>query len=408
MFTFVKSLYEKVFTFVYSFKILIVYKCKIKYIYICNMKDNLQLATEYLYSNIFGRYVTMNHIDPFLDTLHLGFKISTIGYSVQNSPIKAIQFGTGKIKILIWSQMHGNESTTTKGLIDYLNYLNLDKNEFERISSNYTLFIIPILNPDGAILYTRENANKVDLNRDAFDCTQPESIILRRILEDFHPNYCFNLHDQRTIFGLLESKLPATMSFLTASYNNERDFNVVRKEAACLIAGIDDELQKYIPNQIGRFDDSFNINCTGDYFTFKGFPTILFEAGHYKNDYQRDIVRKYVFIALKSAISISYENVIVASNFNKYLHIYQNNKCFYDFIFKNVKIIDNNVEKIIKFAVQFREDLKDGKIEFIPQIVQIENLDGFLAHQTIDFENKLFVKDNRNFPKIGDTIKINI
>lgn len=372
------------------------------------MKDNLQLATKYLHRTISGRYVTMNHINPFLETLHSGFNISTIGYSVENNLIKAIQFGEGKTKILAWSQMHGNESTTTKGLMDYLNYLNLNEEEFENISKNYTLYIIPILNPDGAVLYTRENANKVDLNRDAFDCSQPESKILRSVLETFNPDYCFNLHDQRTIFGLLESEKPATMSFLTASYNNEREFNVVRKKAAEVIVGINKELQKYIPNQVGRFDDSFNINCTGDYFTNKGFPTILFEAGHYHNDYQRDIVRKYVFISIKSAISTIGENVIVGSNFNKYLHIYQNNKCFYDFIFKNVKIIDNNVEKNIKFAVQYKEVLKNGEIEFIPEIIQIENLDDFFAHQTIDFKNNLFEFENRNFPKIGDAIKIRI
>ena len=372
------------------------------------MKDNLQLATEYLYNNIAGRYVTMNHIDTFLETLHSGFKISTIGFSVENNPIKAIKFGEGKTKILVWSQMHGNEATTTKGLIDYLNYLNLDKSEFENISKNYSLYIIPILNPDGAIIYTRENANKVDLNRDAFDCTQPESKVLRSVLESFNPDYCFNLHDQRTIFGLLESEKPATMSFLTASYNNEREFNVVRRKAAAVIIKINEELQKFIPNQVGRFDDSFNINCTGDYFTNRGYPTILFEAGHYHNDYQRDIVRKYVFISLKSAILGTDENVMTETDFNKYLHIYQNNKCFYDIIFKNVKIIDNNVEKIIKFAVQYKEVLKNNEIEFIPEIIQIENLDGFYAHQTIDFKNDLFEFDNRNFPKIGDTIKIRI
>lgn len=372
------------------------------------MKDNLQLATEYLYSNILGRYVTMNHIESFLNTLHSGFKISTIGFSVKNNPIKTIQFGEGKTKILVWSQMHGNESTTTKGLIDYLNYLNLNKNEFENIFKNYSLYIIPILNPDGAILYTRENASKVDLNRDAFDCTQPESKILRNVLEEFNPDYCFNLHDQRTIFGLLESEKPATMSFLTASYNNEREFNVVREQAAKVIVGIDVELQKFIPNQVGRFDDSFNINCTGDYFTNKGYPTILFEAGHYSNDYQRDIVRKYVFISLKSAISIIDESALKSIDFNKYLHIYQNNKCFFDIIFKNVKIIDNNVEKNIKFAVQFKEVLNDDKIEFVPEIIQIENLDNFYAHQTIDYKNELFEYDGRNFPKIGDIIKIRI
>jgi hypothetical protein len=370
------------------------------------MKDNLQLATEYLYDSIQGRYVTATHLDSFLETLPSVFKISTVGFSVKQQPIKAIQFGEGKHKILIWSQMHGNESTTTKGLIDYLHYLSKEKAEFERISKSFSFYILPILNPDGAAAYTRENANGVDLNRDAFDCTQPESKALRTVLETFTPDYCFNLHDQRTIFGLVESQKPATMSFLTASFNEARTFNSVREEAAAVIVGINNELQKYIPNQVGRFDDSFNINCTGDYFTNRGYPTILFEAGHYANDYCRDEVRKFVFIALKAAISFINENDIVSNDLGNYLNIYQNNKCFYDFIFKNVKINDNNVEKNIKFAVQYKEVLTEGKIEFIPEIIQIENLDTFFAHQTIDFENKLYEYENRNFPKIGDIIKV--
>ena len=370
------------------------------------MKDNLQLATKYLYESIQGRYVTATHLDSFLETLPSVFKISTVGFSVKQQQIKAIQFGEGKVKILVWSQMHGNESTTTKGLIDYLNFLHHNENEFETLSKLVTFYIIPILNPDGAAAFTRENANGVDLNRDAFECTQPESKVLQTVLETFTPDYCFNLHDQRTIFGLVESNKPATMSFLTASYNEARTFNSVREKAAAVIVGINNELQKYIPNQVGRFDDSFNINCTGDYFTSRGYPTVLFEAGHYANDYNRDVVRKFVFIALKAAISFINENDIVSNDLGNYLNIYQNNKCFYDFIFKNVKINDNNVEKNIKFAVQYKEVLKGNSIEFIPEIIQIENLDTFFAHQTIDFENKLYEYENRNFPKIGDIIKV--
>ena len=370
------------------------------------MKDNLQIATTYVYESIQGRYVTATHLDSFLETLSTAFKISTVGYSVKQQPIKAIQFGEGSVKILVWSQMHGNESTTTKGLIDYLNYLHNNEKEFEMLSKSFSFYILPILNPDGASAYTRENTNGVDLNRDAFTCTQPESQVLRTVLENFTPDYCFNLHDQRSIFGLLESQKPATMSFLTASYNEARTFNTVREKAAAIIAGINLELQKHIPNQIGRFDDSFNINCTGDYFTNRGYATILFEAGHYAKDYNRDEVRKFVFIALKAAISFINENDIVSNDLGNYLNIYQNNKCFYDFIFKNVRIYYNNVEKIIKFAVQYKEVLTEGKIAFIPEIIQIENLDSFFAHQTIDFENKLYEYENRNFPEIGDIIKV--
>ena len=49
--------------------------------------------------------------------------------------------------------------------------------------------------------------------------------------------------------------------------------------------------------QVGRFDDAFNINCVGDYFQTQGTSTILFEAGHYQNDYSREKSRKFIAFA---------------------------------------------------------------------------------------------------------------
>ena len=40
----------------------------------------------------------------------------------------------------------------------------------------------------------------------------------------------------------------------------------------------------------------------------------------------------------------------------------------------------NNVEKNIKFAFQYKEVLTEGKIEFIPEIIQIENLEAVLQY----------------------------
>ena len=98
---------------------------------------NLQLlAQQYKYSTIKGRYVNNKDLDPFLHTLSSNFKIDVLGTSVENNPIYSVSFGTGKKKILMWSQMHGNESTTTKGLIDFLHFLNSDENLKEFFSLN--------------------------------------------------------------------------------------------------------------------------------------------------------------------------------------------------------------------------------------------------------------------------------
>lgn len=347
--------------------------------------DLLQLATQNLFTHIKGRYVTNEVVFNFLKTLNDDFKISDIGQSVLGKTIKSVQVGNGKIKVLMWSQMHGNESTTTKGLIDFLSYLNTDDNIAQKIKENYTLYCIPILNPDGAELYTRENANKVDLNRDAKNKTQPESIILNSIYLNFQPNICFNLHDQRTIFAAGDSKLPATMSFLAPAYNSKREYNDVRLKAVAIINAINSELKKVIPNQIGRYDDAFNENCIGDYLTTLNIPTILFEAGHYQDDYQRDEVRKFVFISIVSALlKLDFDFNDFDNELDDYLKIPQNKVCFQDFLYKNIKINDGGNEKIVNFAAHFKEVLKNSKIEFEAKISQVDSSETTIGHFEFD------------------------
>lgn len=370
--------------------------------------DFLELAAEYLVSDLKGKYIHLDLIEPILKSYQDDFKVTAIGRSVNQQTIYQVKIGSGKTKVLIWSQMHGNEPTTTKGLIDFLNFLNSNSELANTIKFNYTLLCIPILNPDGAFAYTRENANTVDLNRDAVAETQPEMQLLKQMYNQFKPDFCYNLHDQRTIFGTLDYNLPATISFLAPAYNENRDYNEVRMQAIKIINRMYHTLSYYIPNQIGRFDDSYNVNCTGDYFTTQGTPTILFEAGHFNSDYNRDESRKFVFIALVSSFLNQNENVVVDNDLTNYLRIPQNNKCFFDFIYKNVKIIDNNVEKIINFAAQYQEVLVADKIEFIAIISKISDLENYFGHIEYDCESQLFSSEGKNYPEIGEKATFNI
>ncbi|MCU4189213.1 peptidase M14 [Flavobacterium sp. HXWNR29] len=363
--------------------------------------DSLQLATEYLEPKLKGKYIHLDVIFPLLESFKNVFEITEIGKSVQQRSIYQVQIGTGKTKILMWSQMHGNEPTTTKGLFDFFNFLSKDSELAQQIKNKYTLLCIPMLNPDGAFAYTRENANSVDLNRDAYLASQPEMKLLRILYEEFKPDYCYNLHDQRTIFGTEGFNLPATMSFLAPAFNNDRDYNEVRMKAIVIINKMNRALQEYIPYQIGRFDDSYNVNCTGDYFTTQNTPTILFEAGYFQMDYDRDESRKYVFISLLSSLLDNYENVIVDNELDNYLRIPQNNKRFFDFIYKNVKIIDNSVEKIINFAAQYDEVLENNEIYFKAKISKVSDLEEYSGHTEYDCESMLFSENGINIPEIG-------
>jgi hypothetical protein len=359
-----------------------------------------QLATQYLVNEIKGRYITNETIKPLFERFKNESILLVEGTSVLGNSIYSITIGSGKTKVLMWSQMHGNEATTTKGFFDFLNFLISKEPLAKAILCKYTIKCIPIVNPDGAAIYTRVNANAVDLNRDAFETSQPESKLLRKLLLEFQPDLAYNLHDQRTIFGTEGFKLPATISFLAPAYNESRDFNETRLKAVKIINAMNLELQKHIPNQVGRFDDSFNINCIGDYTTSIGIPTILFEAGHYPMDYQREEVRKMVFIALLSSF-LERNNSEVTNELELYMNIPQNSKCFFDFIYRNVKIISNTEEKIITFAAQFDEKLENNQIVFDAKIVQVEDLDTVKGHFEFDAQQMVFSSESGSFPKIN-------
>lgn len=361
-------------------------------------------------SSVSQRYVALSHIEPLLLRLKKHGKISVGGTSVLNKPIYVYQSGSGKIRVMMWSQMHGNESTTTKALLDLFNFLESeDGRDFQQ---KFTFCIIPMLNPDGAELWTRNNANDVDLNRDAQNLSQPESKILRKYIDEFKPDVCFNLHDQRTIFGVEGTQNPATVSFLAPSFNPEKEMNDIRKKAMEIIVYMNEELQNYIPNQTARFDDGFNINCIGDTVQRSKIPTILIEAGHYPNDYQRQITRKYIFIALLAGL----DNLKINSNsFVKYLeyfNISNNMAFFFDVFYKNVKFNYDNKQIITNFAVQFSERVKNDQIVFDALVKEVGSLEGFCGHFEYDAQGSEYADGQQNYPiinqkadfKIGEVI----
>ena len=319
-----------------------------------------------------NRYITNSHIEPLLNSLPSQFCQSLLGTSEAGMPIHGVQVGTGSKRILIWSQMHGNESTTTKALFDLFNYFELPNSE--TLLEACTLFIIPILNPDGAEVYTRLNGRQIDLNRDAKALSQSESKILRTAYNTFKPHFCFNMHGQRTIFSAGDTNNSAVISFLSPSENEERSLTVTRQKSMEIIKVMNKALQPFLPNQIGRYDDGFNGNCVGDYFQSHGTPTVLFEAGHFPEDYNREKTRKYMALALISAIDCICFDRITGANFKSYFEIPENDKLFYDIIIRNA-LLDPLQPKVFNdIGIQYREVLVFDSIEFKPKVAFVGNL----------------------------------
>lgn len=335
--------------------------------------------------DIKGRYITNDHIYDFLYQLDSTFNVKNLGTSVLGKPIYGLTIGQGPTRILMWSQMHGNESTTTKAVLDVINYLQLKSKDVKAIFDNCTLLIIPILNPDGAERYTRVNANQVDLNRDAQDLSQPESNILKLIYNEFKPSFCFNLHDQRTIFNVGKTNKPATVSFLAPAFDTNRNNSDSRLQSMQIISAMNIKLQKLIPGQVGRYDDGFNSNCVGDAFQMLKTPTILFEAGHFPGDYMREVTREYIVVAILEAIRTIMQGDYKSLQMENYLQIPENNKLFYDVLVLNGHELDTNLELGTKVGILFKEKLVDTKIDFEPNIeLKLAKSEIAFGHETKD------------------------
>lgn len=354
-----------------------------------------QLFETHKEPQLYHRYITNNHILPLLKKLEGKIQMERIGTSVLKKPIYGVQLGTGDKRLLFWSQMHGNESTTTKALFDVLHTLTSEIAALDHVLKTCTLYIIPILNPDGAEAYTRLNANSVDLNRDAQRLSQPESTVLRQVFTDFKPHYCYNLHGQRTIFSAGNSNYPATVSFLSPAQDDTCSLTTNRKMAMEVIAHMNHTLQEVIPNQVGVYDDAFNINCVGDTFQSFHVPTILFEAGHYNNDYAREKTRAFIYMALLQSIDYISKTDIDGTRYKAYFDIPENKKNFFDVIIRNARFNVDNEATISDIGIMYQEILVNDVIEFIPKVEKIDNLQGFYGHKEIDANGHDVLSENK-------------
>ena len=339
-------------------------------------------------SNLYGLRILYNDISPLIKSLK--FKNELLGYSTNGIPIHKIKIGNGPKRILIWSQMHGNESTGTKALFDLFKFL-ADASQNSEIIKNIlemcTLICIPMLNPDGAINYTRENHVGIDLNRDAVDKKGVESNLLRNVLDDFNPHFCFNLHDQRTIFNVSGFENPATISFLAPSEGITREVTKGRTETMSVIVAMNDLLQKAIPNHVGRYTDEYYPTATGDNFQKLGHNTILIEAGHFPNDYEREITRKYNFFAMLQGIYfLSATNNY--SDYQSYFDIPNNDKLFFDIIYSNAQI--TGCKDLTNIGVVFKYKIFNNKLMRFEHIEKTGDLNSCFAHSKIDLKGKLY------------------
>jgi hypothetical protein len=270
------------------------------------------------------------------------YNVESVGKSFEGRDIQMLKLGKGSKKVLLWTQMHGDEPTATMAGFDMFNFFEGKNDGFDalrkKILDNTTLYFVPMLNPDGAERYQRRTAQGIDMNRDAAARQTPEAQILKKLVDKLKPDYGFNLHDQSPRYSAGRSAKVATISFLATSYDYELSINPVRERSMQLIVGMNKILQKYIPGQVARYSDDHEPRGFGDNVQKWGTTLVLIESGGYVGDPEKQYIRQLNFMALLASLDAIADNSFTKEDREDYYKIPENGRWLYDFVVRNATV----------------------------------------------------------------------
>jgi hypothetical protein len=368
---------------------------------------------DYKESSIGERRIKHADIQPLIQKFKANpkFEVQKVGESIQGRDLHLISIGSGDSNIFLWSQMHGNEPTATQAIFDILNFLDAPefKAEKQEILSDLKLHFLPMLNPDGAEVFTRRNALGIDINRDALRLQSPEGQTLKRLRDSLDADFGFNLHDQSTYYNAERTEKPATISYLATAYNYEKDINEVRANAMKVIVYMNKIIQNYAPGQVGRYSDDFEPRAFGDNIAKWGTSLILIESGGFPGDPEKQEIRKLNYVSILSALyTIANESFksILTEDYEK---IPRNDRKLFDLKIENVTYELLGDEYILDLGIFNNEVDLEGHNQFYYQssVADQGDLSTYYAYKTFDAQGyKIVPPKMAKVEQVGDAMDL--
>lgn len=328
---------------------------------------------------------------PIVEAAAERFRLAEVGRSVEGRPIRRVDFGRGATTVLLWSQMHGNESTASRSLVDLLAFLrdHPDDPRVERIETALALTVVPVLNPDGAARFRRQNAVGIDINRDARALATPEARILKQVRDEIDAVWGFNLHDQNVRTRLGSSGRDVLIALL-APPPGPGETSPANQRARRMCSLLSVALEPVVGDQVARYDESFNPRAFGDLMAAWGTSTVLIESGGELADPHKARLRKANFAALLVALDAIADGSWEAWSQERYFALPLNAPWVHDVLVRNVRIqLPGAVPVTADLAIGFADTLaqSDGRIEEVGDLAEASAL------REIDADGLYFVPD---------------
>jgi len=307
------------------------------------------------------------------------------GRSLEGRSIPLVRFGNGPKRVLLWSQMHGDESTATLALMDIFKFLSGKGagREIVRVLIEKTsLFVIPMLNPDGAERRQRQTATGIDMNRDARLLSTPEAKVLRRVHKVVKPDFAFNLHDQE-LSTVGNAPSVTAIALLAPAADGQRRMSIGRTRAMRVAGLMAKSLKPFASGHIARYDDSYESRAFGDNMQSWGTSTVLVESGHWPNDPEKRFIRRLNFTGLLTALSGIASGEYRKSGLREYSALQQNGKRAYHLVIRVVRLrCGRKWEHRVDIGINIERSV--GRNGTVARIKEIGDLKGFAALEERD------------------------
>ncbi len=261
------------------------------------------------------------------------------GRSTEGRSISQVGFGTGPRRILLWTQMHGDEPTATLAFLDLLRMLiaSGDGPWASTLLHQVTVRCLVMLNPDGAERFQRHTAVNIDLNRDAGALATPEARILKEAHRAFLPEFAFNLHDQG-LCSVGNTTRVAALALLAPPADEDRSISETRLRAMRVAAFVRQVLTPYVDGHLTRYADEYEARAFGDGMQAWGTSTVLLESGHWPGDPEKSFIRRLNAIALLSTMCALGDGSYEHTPLDLYFDLPPNGKRLYHIVVRNAEM----------------------------------------------------------------------
>src|SRR5688572_7274563 len=295
-----------------------------------------------------------------------------VGQSADGRPLYLLSYGNGPVRVLLWSQMHGDESTASMALADVVHYLHTGDQRTRQWADKVTIYMLPVLNPDGADRFHRENALGIDINRDARVQSTPEARTLKAVRDRVQPQFGFNLHDQNVRTRVGNTDRTAAIALLAPPTDATGAVNDVRRRAIHIAAVVRNAIEPLVGGHIAKYDESFNPRAFGDLMQQWGTSTVLIESGGWRGDPEKQHLRKVNFVALVAALDAIADNTYAQADRTAYESLPSNGRAARDLLVRGGTVV---IPGFAPYRADIAVDAEERAGSVTSRVAEIGDLD---------------------------------